>query len=175
MMPQNNQVLQKREGYSQIFFAYSMLDMALQLDWKGKDDIYEGESKNVALLYEYWIFFELYDIVRGIEGCEPISTDDHPFIGTNPDGGLSISLKQGVRSCQSFQIAQCGAKVNLYYNRTFSPRDFHATRYEVRTRDRSDPTTRSRYSRMLIQTSEPQCKMELLHSSTSTPSTASPT
>ena len=130
MMPQNNQVLQKREGYSQIFFAYSMLDMALQLDWKGKDDIYEGESKNVALLYEYWIFFELYDIVRGIEGCEPISTDDHPFIGTNPDGGLSISLKQGVRSCQSFQIAQCGAKVNLYYNRTFSPRDFHATRYE---------------------------------------------
>ncbi len=46
MMPQNNQVLQKREEYSQIFFAYSMLDMALQLDWKGKDDIYEGESKS---------------------------------------------------------------------------------------------------------------------------------
>lgn len=46
-----------------------MLDMALQLDWKGKDDIYEGESKNVALLYEYWIFFELYDIVRGSRGA----------------------------------------------------------------------------------------------------------
>ena len=28
IMPQNNQVLQKREGYSQIFSAYSMIDLA---------------------------------------------------------------------------------------------------------------------------------------------------
>ena len=63
-MPQNNQTLQKREGYSQIFSAYSMIDLALQLDWRGKDDVYEGESKNVALLYEYWIFFELGKVVK---------------------------------------------------------------------------------------------------------------
>lgn len=31
IMPQNNQILQKREGYSQIFAAYTMLDLALQL------------------------------------------------------------------------------------------------------------------------------------------------
>ena len=42
-MPQNNQVLQKREGYSQIFSAYSMIDLALRLDWSGHDDVYEGE------------------------------------------------------------------------------------------------------------------------------------
>lgn len=130
MMPQNNQVLQKREGYSQIFSAYSMLDMALQLDWKGKDDAYEGESKNVALLYEYWLFFELYDIIGGIDGCEPIKTDDRPFLGLDPDGGLSIALKQGACSRQCFEVARYGAKINLYYNRTFSPRDFQATRYE---------------------------------------------
>lgn len=130
MMPQNNQVLQKREGYSQIFSAYSMLDMALQLDWKGKDDVYEGESKNVALLYEYWLFFELYDIIGGIDGCEPIKTDDRPFLGLDPDGGLSIALKQGACSRQCFEVARYGAKINLYYNRTFSPRDFQTTRYE---------------------------------------------
>lgn len=130
MMPQNNQVLQKREGYSQIFSAYSMLDLALQLDWKGKDGVYEGESKNVALLYEYWLFFELFDIIRGIEGCETLKTDDHPFLGSNPDGGLTIALKQGACSRQCFEVARYGAKVNLYYNRTFSPRDFQATRYE---------------------------------------------
>ena len=56
IMPQNNQVLLKREGYSQIFKAFSMLDLAMKLDWKGKDEVYEGESKNVALLYEYWLF-----------------------------------------------------------------------------------------------------------------------
>lgn len=63
IIPQNNQVLQKRAGYSDIFFAYSMVDLALQLDWKGKDSVYEGESKNVALLYEYWLFFELGSII----------------------------------------------------------------------------------------------------------------
>ena len=130
MMPQNNQVLQKREGYSQIFSAYSMMDLALQLDWKGKDDVYEGESKNVALLYEYWLFFELFDVIRGIEGCRPIKTDDHPFLGSDSDSALTIALKQGVCSRQCFEVARYGAKVNLYYNRTFSPRDFQATRYE---------------------------------------------
>lgn len=130
MMPQNNQVLQKREGYSQIFSAYSMLDLALQLDWKGKDDVYEGESKNVALLYEYWLFFELFDIIHGIEGCETLKTDDRPFLGSDPEGGLSIALKQGTCSRQCFEVARYGVKVNLYYNRTFSPRDFQATRYE---------------------------------------------
>ena len=130
MMPQNNQVLQKREGYSQIFSAYSMMDLALQLDWKGKDDVYEGESKNVALLYEYWLFFELFDVIRGIEGCKPVETDDHPFFGASPDGALTIALRQGVCSRQCFEIARYGVRVNLYYNRTFSPRDFQATRYE---------------------------------------------
>ena len=33
IMPVNNQVLEKREGYSQIFNAFSMLDLALHLDW----------------------------------------------------------------------------------------------------------------------------------------------
>lgn len=130
MMPQNNQVLQKREGYSQIFSAYSMLDMALQLDWIGRNDIFEGESKNVALLYEYWLFFELLDIISGIDGCRSIKTDEHPFLGSDPEGGLTISLKQGQFSCQSFEVAKYAAKVNLYYNRTFMPRDFEATRYE---------------------------------------------
>ena len=40
IMPQKNQVLQKREGYSQIFSAYSMIDLALRLNWSGHDDVY---------------------------------------------------------------------------------------------------------------------------------------
>ena len=128
LMPQNNQVLQKREGYSQIFAAYSMLDLALQLDWKGKDDVYEGESKNVALLYEYWLFFELYKIVKSIEGCEPVKTKEDPFLMI--EDGITISLEEGKKSCQSFEIKPFGVKINLYYNRTFSRTEFQTTKYE---------------------------------------------
>lgn len=129
IMPQNNQVLIQREGYSNIFSAYSMLDLALQLDWKGKDDIYEGESKNVALLYEYWLFFELYRIIESIKGCKPVEADRNPFILTD-DGRLTISLKAGKESCQSFVNTKYGVKINLYYNREFSRKDFQTTRYE---------------------------------------------
>lgn len=128
VMPQNNQVLQKREGYSQIFSAYAMLNLALQLDWKGKDEVYEGESKNVALLYEYWLFFELYRIIKSIEGCTATEKKKDPFISF--EDGIKVSLEEGKKSCQSFEIKKYGVKINLYYNRTFSKIEFKATKYE---------------------------------------------
>lgn len=129
IMPQNNQVLQKREGYSQIFSAYSMIDLALQLDWSGKDAVYDGESKNVALLYEYWLFFELYKIISSIEGCEKINVGKDNFL-TVKDGGITISLQEGKKSRQSFVINRLNTKINLYYNRTFSNKEFNTTQYE---------------------------------------------
>lgn len=128
IMPQNNQILQKREGYSQIFSAYTMIDLALQLDWKGKDEIYEGESKNVALLYEYWLFFELYKIIKSIEDCIAVTTEENPFLLL--EDGITISLEEGKKSCQSFEIRKYGVKINLYYNRTFSWTEFQTTKYE---------------------------------------------
>lgn len=129
IMPQNNQVLQKREGYSQIFSAYSMTDLALKLNWKGKEAVYEGESKNVALLYEYWLFFELYKMIRSIEGCEALENTEQSFI-SHKDGEVIISLEQDKKSCQPFVIKKFHTKINLYYNRTFSPLEFTTTRYE---------------------------------------------
>lgn len=129
IMPQNNQVLQKRAGYSEIFFAYYMADLALQLDWRGKDSVYEGESKNVALLYEYWLFFELGSIIKSIEGCESITVEETPFLTTD-NGKLTISLKEGKQSCQAFVIKKLNTRINLYYNRAFVPTDFRTTKYE---------------------------------------------
>ena len=129
IMPQNNQVLQKREGYSQIFSAYSMLELALQLDWRGKDDVYEGESKNVSLLYEYWLFFELFDILKSIDSCELVKeTGENDFL--KRDDILTISLQQGKKSRQCFCVKKYGLKINLYYNRTFSATEFKQTVYE---------------------------------------------
>lgn len=129
IMPQNNQVLQKRAGYSEIFFAYYMVDLAMQLDWRGKDSVYEGESKNVALLYEYWLFFELNSIIRSLEDCEMINVEKTPFLTTD-DGKLTISLKEGKQSCQAYVIKKLNIRINFYYNRTFVPTDFQTTKYE---------------------------------------------
>ena len=127
VMPVNNQVLEKREGYSQIFNAFSMVDLALQLDWKGKEEVYSGESKNTALLYEYWLFFELRKIISKIDVCLPVlqnGKDD--FIKEND--GLTISLCQDKKSVQHFETEK--QKIDLYYNRTFSHKNFEKSKYE---------------------------------------------
>ena len=127
IMPVNNQVLEKREGYSQIFNAFSMVDLALQLDWKGRDEIYSGEAKNTALLYEYWLFFELRKIIAGMEKCKPIKNeDDNAFI--KDIDGLTISLKQDKQSIQQFETDK--QKINLYYNRTFDAIKFANSKYK---------------------------------------------
>lgn len=130
IIPVNNQVLEKREGYSQIFNAFSMIDLALKLDWKGKDEVYKGESKNTALLYEYWLFFELRKIIHEISGQDKNCSGMEPYRQFISDvNGLTISLQQGNPSLQSFIFEDEKLTVNLYYNRTFSPAQFSSSVY----------------------------------------------
>ncbi len=130
IMPVNNQILEKREGYSQIFNAFSMIDLALQLDWKGKDEVYTGEAKNTALLYEYWLFFELRKIIHELTGKDKSTSGLEPYKQFISDAnGLTISLQQGNASLQSFIFEKENLTVNLYYNRTFSPAQFSSSIY----------------------------------------------
>lgn len=130
IMPVNNQILEKREGYSQIFNAFSMIDLALQLDWKGKDEVYTGEAKNTALLYEYWLFFELRKIIHELTGKDKSTSALEPYKQFIDDAnGLTISLQQGNASLQSFTFEKENLTVNLYYNRTFSPAQFSSSIY----------------------------------------------
>ncbi|MCQ2247983.1 MAG: DUF2357 domain-containing protein [Treponema sp.] len=130
-MPVNNQVLQKREGYAQIFNAFNMLDLAKQLDWKGLDDVYEGQAKNIALLYEYWLALQLVEILKNKIGAETISSNDsNDMIQNTLDEGLLVSLKQGRDSKISLILKEKNLQINFYYNRTFSKKDFNSSAYE---------------------------------------------
>lgn len=131
-MPNNNQILQKREGYHQVYSAFAMLDLAKQLNWEGQDKAYEGEAKNTALLYEYWIVFQLIDILKSkdIGGQCSAGTDNEDIIQKNKDGNLLINLKQGTKSKISFNIEKHGIKVDFYYNRVFNANDFSGSKYE---------------------------------------------
>lgn len=127
ILPQNNQVLEKREGYRQIFSAAAMVELALKLNWEGEQEVYSGESKNTALLYEYWLFFELRKIICSIDNCNCVQSVEKPFINT--DNGLTISLCKGKTSCQAFLLPTLGIRVNLYYNKTFSREEFSNSKY----------------------------------------------
>jgi len=34
-----------------------MFDLAAKLFWQGGEDVYSGDKKDVAVLYEYWLIF----------------------------------------------------------------------------------------------------------------------
>lgn len=131
-MPYNNQVLQKREGYAQIFNAFNMLDIAKQLDWEGEKQVYQGQARNIALLYEYWLVFKIMEILQTI-GAEiqfDISDENHKNRMFTKENGLLISLREGKTSYYSALIKDKNLKIKFYYNRTFGQKDFVGTDYQ---------------------------------------------
>ena len=59
----NSPVLQRKEGYREVLQSWLLFDLAAKLNWDGGDDVYSAGKKNVATLYEYWLFFKLLELI----------------------------------------------------------------------------------------------------------------
>jgi predicted component of viral defense system (DUF524 family) len=91
-LPLSSPVLQRKEGYRELLRTWLMFDLAAKLVWKGGDDVYGGRKKDVATLYEYWLFFQLLDVLETVFQISPKSFDE--LVEVSPQG-LDIRLKQG--------------------------------------------------------------------------------
>lgn len=115
----NSPVLQRKEGYREILRVWLMFDLAAKLIWEGGDDIYSGGKKDIATLYEYWLFFKLLDLFQSVFNIDPLDTAD--LIKETPDG-LNLQLKQGRFTALKGVYESGTRKLNIrfYYNRSFS-------------------------------------------------------
>lgn len=114
----NNPVLLRKEGYREVLQAWLMFDLAARLNWKGGDNVYEAGKKNVAVLYEYWVFFKLQELVCEFFQIE--QTRKSELVKTD-ENGITLMIEQGRKivlegRCESFIRP---LNVALYYNRTF--------------------------------------------------------
>ena len=126
-LPLDNPTLQKRDGYRDILRAWLLTQAATALCWDRDEDSYHGPTRNVATLYEYWIFLQLHQILDEIPGVsrdekspQP-SADAERFLETK-NGELVINLKRGKKTCALFTIKlETGMelRLHLYYERTF--------------------------------------------------------
>ena len=113
-IPFDSTTLQRREGYREILHAWLMLDAAAQIDWPGQEEAFKGTSRNVATLYEYWLYFILVrafrDDLKMIPETDPLEEVDGsmPFCCRATDGRLLINLKQGESSFCRFRWEQGG-------------------------------------------------------------------
>ncbi len=118
-LPLNSPILQRKEGYREILRVWLMFDLAAKLVWHGGDDIYSGNKRDVAVLYEYWLFFKLLDIIKEVFKIEPRSIQE--LIKETKDG-LGLQLKQGkfLPIEGVYNTEKRKLRIEFSYNKTFS-------------------------------------------------------
>lgn len=117
-VPYNSQVLQKKEGYREIFQFFLMLEFSFRLSWNDLNNQFKGFEKKLSVLYEYWCYFKLLKVLNDLS-VKKISFED--VFEINKDN-WSISIKKGVKSRKSFKFFFFDHEINveLFYNLRFS-------------------------------------------------------
>ena len=115
----NSPILQHKEGYREVLQTWIFFELAALLNWDGGENVYSAGMKNVAVLYEYWVFFKLLEIVTSIFN---IKTKDKSQLVAVDNDNLNLDLKQGHMKMVNGTDESSSRRLNvaLYYNRTFS-------------------------------------------------------
>ncbi|MEN3941498.1 DUF2357 domain-containing protein [Prosthecobacter sp. SYSU 5D2] len=129
-IPFESTTLQRSKGYREILLAWLMLDAAAHLDWPGREDAYDGTTRDVATLYEFWLYFLMVRAFRDRLGMvseqDPLAKVDGalPFCCRAGDGRLVINLRQSEASFSRFRWENDGRalRVHFFYNRSFGRR-----------------------------------------------------
>lgn len=79
--PLGSPVLQRRAGYRELLRWWLRFRTAAELSWDGGEDLFRAGKRDVASLYEYWLFFEL---LRWF--CEKCRSGRRPEIESLVDG-----------------------------------------------------------------------------------------
>lgn len=123
----NSPTLQRKEGYREVLNVWLKFDLAAKLVWNGGDEVYSGGKKDIATLYEYWLFFKLLDVLKNIFEIEPKELEK--LIVPSSDK-LNLQLKQGKVTALkgTYTKAHRDLNVRFNYNRSFTGGTFDITK-----------------------------------------------
>ncbi len=115
----NSPILQRKEGYREVLRTWLMFELAAKLIWQGGEDVYGAGKKDIATLYEYWLFFKLLDLFQELFDIDP--KDISELIKPTKDG-LNLQIKQGKFTALKGVFETDTRKLNIQfnYNRSFS-------------------------------------------------------
>ena len=114
----NSPVLQRKSGYREVLNAWLKFDLAAKLVWNGGDTVYGAGKKDIAVLYEYWLFFTLLELLKDIFNIEPKSIAE---LIQYDKGQLSLNLKQGTAIAMKgiYKSQSRNLNIQFSYNRSF--------------------------------------------------------
>ncbi|HEU4964378.1 MAG TPA: DUF2357 domain-containing protein [Bacilli bacterium] len=119
VLPLGSPVLQRKAGYRELLQAWLRFQLAASLIWHGGEDVYGAGKRDLATLYEYWLFFQFLHILTDKLGLIQVKEAD--LFEQTPDG-LRFKLKAG-KKLELLGVYDKGSRpltVRFSYNRTFS-------------------------------------------------------
>ncbi|MBB5032126.1 DUF2357 domain-containing protein [Prosthecobacter vanneervenii] len=126
LLPLGSPVLQRKPGYREILNLWLQFHVGAQLAWDGGNEIWRGGARNVATLYEYWLFFQLEALFRSKFEC----TAPLHSVLVEKDAGLPrLKLQRGIE-LQS----PIGGALSASAKRTLKA-EFHFNKKFARNRD----------------------------------------
>lgn len=114
----NSPLLQRKSGYREQLKLWLQFDLAAKLIWEGGNDVYDAGKKDIAVLYEYWLFFQLLGVMKKVFQVEP--NDISKLIKNNGED-LSLQLKQGNFTAVKgiYNGGNRPLNITLNYNKSF--------------------------------------------------------
>ena len=115
----NSPVLQKKAGYREVLKTWLMFDLSAKLIWEGGEEVYGGGSKNIAKLYEYWLFFKLLEAVKETFN---INSEEYKKLIKPTGDNLGLQLKEGKQIALNgtYLSRERELSIQFSYNKTFS-------------------------------------------------------
>ncbi len=117
-LPLGSPTLQRREGYREVLQAWLNFAMAAKLVWHGGEQVFGAGQRDVATLYEYWVFFKLLDVVATVFKLDKPANET--LMESTADG-FGLKLKAGKFMALQGRSTQPGRvlEVQFSYNRSF--------------------------------------------------------
>jgi predicted component of viral defense system (DUF524 family) len=94
LVPMSSSVLQRRSGYREILQAWLKFESVARLIWSGGEEVFGGGQRDVAMLYEYWLFFVLRRALISISKKKDFLGDTSNILEVTKDG-FSLKLRTG--------------------------------------------------------------------------------
>ena len=124
-MQATSQVLLRDDSYNRILRIYQEFLLSSDVDWDGIRQL--QENRDVAELYEMWVYLEVVRVLHSIVGGKLTAPGaDLPTVASS-SGGLIVSLLRDKASGLRMHAAG-GSVVTAYYNRGFAGRSGSRTR-----------------------------------------------
>ena len=126
-VPLGSSALQRKTGYRELLRFWLQFHAGAQLAWHGGADVFEAGARNVATLYEYWLFFQLEALFRQRFACEqPL----HAIVVDHSKAPAQLMLKRGVELKSPIagtwaKNAQRMLRAEFHFNRKFGRKIDH--------------------------------------------------